>query len=84
MQKECDVLEMGKSEMTPTFSCKLGRNIKSIDKEDKYLGVVMQNNWSLENVLFTENLTELYTRFFNGHSVFSRYNSLLYWDFHIV
>ena len=49
MKKNCHVLQMGKSEMRPTVTYKLGQNIMSITKEEKDLGVLIQNNSSPEN-----------------------------------
>ena len=43
-----NVLEMGKSAMRPSWTYKLGENIISIAKEEKDLGVVIQDNLSLE------------------------------------
>ena len=40
--KECHVLKMGKSGMRSTWTYKLGQNIISIEKEDKDLGMVIQ------------------------------------------
>ena len=47
MQKKCHVFEIGKSEMRPTWTYKLGQNI-SIEKEENDLGVVIKNNLSPE------------------------------------
>ena len=43
--KRCHVLEMGKSAMRLSWTYKLGKNI-SIEKEEKDLGVVIQDNLS--------------------------------------
>ena len=47
---KCHVLEMGKNVMrsTWTYKCKLGQTIISIVKEEKNLGVVIQDNLSPE------------------------------------
>ena len=42
--KKCYVLEMGKSAMRPSWTYKLGENIISIVKEEKNLGVIIQDN----------------------------------------
>ena len=46
--KKCHVLEMEKSAMRPSWTYKLGENIISIAKEAKGLGVIIQDNLSLE------------------------------------
>ena len=46
--KKCHVLEMGKSAMRPL----LGENISSITKEEKDLGVVIQDNLSPEKHIY--------------------------------
>ena len=49
MQKKCHILEMGKkSAMRSSWTYKLGKNIISITKENKDLGVVIQDNLSPE------------------------------------
>ena len=48
MQKKCHVLGRGKSAMKPSWTYKLGENIVSIAKEEKDLGVVIQDNLSPE------------------------------------
>ena len=47
-KKKCHVLEMGKSAMRPSWTYKLWENIISIAKEEKDLGVVIQDNLSPE------------------------------------
>ena len=49
MQKK--VLEMGKREMRPTWTYTLGHNNISIEKEEKDVGVVMQDNLSPEKLI---------------------------------
>ena len=46
--KKCNVLEMGKSAMRPSWTYMLGENVISIVKEEKDLGVVIQDNLSPE------------------------------------
>ena len=42
--KKCHELEMGKTAMRPSWTHKLGKNIISITKEEKDLGMVIEDN----------------------------------------
>ena len=47
--KKCHELKMEKSGMRPTWTYKLGHNIKSLEKEEIDSGVAIQDNFSPEN-----------------------------------
>ena len=49
--KKCHVLEIEKSAMRPSWTYKLGENIISVAKEEKGLGVVIQDNLSPEKCI---------------------------------